>query len=298
MTEVSPVRLKEILFATDFSEIAAKALPYAAAIARGFDSTLCVVHVIPPEEYAHIPMAEREGAIVQLRRAAEERVTRLLTASHFRGIRHDVRLDHGEILPVLAEEVQKRGADLIVLGMHGRHGLGKAMLGSVAEEVICLAEVPVLVIGPAVTVEPEAEVAVERVMYLADFTTGSGRAQHYAEALARKWKAQLTVLYVVRDIWAEPVSTRMPGEAYLRMRLIEEGRIESIDDLQPELAVEFGVAEESIPEAAEKRQTQLLVVEVPAVGHPALASHLPGPLAYTLAAKARCPVLGIRGTVR
>lgn len=293
--EAQPVRLKEIVFATDFSEVSAKALPYAAAIARGFDSTLHVVHVIPKSEYAHIPEAEREAALATARSEAEQRVKALLAASHFRGVRSEVRLDHGEILPVLESEVEKRKADLIVVGMHGRHGLEKALLGSKAEEILRLGPVPVLAVGPEVTVEPEAELEVKRLLCVVDFSPGAGRALHYAEALARRWGTRLTVLYVVRDIWAEPLSTRMPGDGFLRARLIEAGRMQSIDDLEPELVVEFGQAEERVLEVAERSGAQLMVIETSGTEHPALAAHMPGPLAYNLCVHARCPVLGIRG---
>jgi nucleotide-binding universal stress UspA family protein len=288
------VRLQEILFATDFSEISAKALPYAAAIARGFDAALCVVHVIPTEEYGHMGGPDREATIARLHRAAEERITQLLAASHFRGIRHDVRLDHGEILAVLAREAEKRKADLIVLGMHGRHGVQKTLLGSMAEEILELAAVPVLAVGPEVTVAPETEAQVKHVMCVVDFSVGSGRALHYAEALARRWSAHLCALYVVRDIWSEPLATRMPGEAFLRLRMLEEGKMQGIEDLDPRLEVEFGEAEQRILEVAEREGAELIVVDVPATGHPALTAHLPGPLAYNVCARARCPVLGVR----
>jgi nucleotide-binding universal stress UspA family protein len=292
--EPKTVELTEILFATDFSEVSAKALPYAAAIARGFGARLCVLHVISRREYENFPVAEREATIERLHLQAEQRITRLLTASHFAGIRHDVRVDHGEILPVLASEVEKRGAGLIVVGMHGRHGLEKTLLGSMAEEIQWLAEVPVLTVGPEVTVDPEAEVRVKEVLYVAGFAPGSGQALHYAEALVRRCGARMTVLYVVRDIWAEPLSTQMPGDAFLRLRMLEEDRMRSIVDLQPDLVVEFGSAEQRILEVADRRGAQLLVVDVPVNGHPALAAHLPGPLAYNLCAHARCPVIGIR----
>jgi nucleotide-binding universal stress UspA family protein len=288
------VELKQILFATDFSEVSAKALPYAAAIARGFGSTLCVVHVIPKSDYEHIPEAHREATLEKLRDEAEQRVNALLAATHFRGVRHEVRVGWGEVLAAVEAEAHRRNADLIVVGMHGRHGLEKTLLGSKAEEILRIGRIPVLAVGPEVTVAPEAEIDVKRLLCVVDFSSGAGRALGYAEALARRWGSQLTALYVVKDIWAEPLSTRMPGEGFLRARLIEAGWMQSIDDLAPELIVEFGPAEDRALEVAERMRAQMMVVDMPAAGHPALAAHLPGPLAYNLCARARCPVLGIR----
>ena len=174
------VRIAKILFATDFSEVSAKALPYAAAFARRFAAELCVVHVLGDGE----PQQDT-AAVAQLRREAEARTNRLLEGAHFRGVRHQVVLAEGEILPALASVAEQRGADLLVLGMHGRHGLAKALLGSVADEILRLAQVPVLVVGSEVSVPAEEELRVHRVLYAADFSPGCGRALQYAGAIAQ-----------------------------------------------------------------------------------------------------------------
>lgn len=54
-TEHLPIRLKKILFATDFSHTSALALPHAAAFGRRFGSSICVTHIIPLEAFVHIP---------------------------------------------------------------------------------------------------------------------------------------------------------------------------------------------------------------------------------------------------
>jgi nucleotide-binding universal stress UspA family protein len=110
----------------------------------------------------------------------------------------------------------------------------------------------------------------------------------------RRWNAHLTVLYVVHDIWKDPLSTRMSADAFVRLRLLEKDRMRNLEDLECEFAVEFGPVEDRILEFAEKRASQLIVMDVPSTMHPALAAHMPGPLAYNVASHARCPVLGIR----
>ncbi|HTV82484.1 MAG TPA: universal stress protein [Acidobacteriaceae bacterium] len=121
-----------------------------------------------------------------------------------------------------------------------------------AEEVLRLALLPVLVVGPEVTVGPEAEADVRRVLYAADFSPGCGRAMHYAGLLAQAWKAKLLLLHVVEDIWKEPASTRMVTQEFLRMRLLEKGWMKPMAALQPELMVEFGPVEGRILEVAER----------------------------------------------
>jgi nucleotide-binding universal stress UspA family protein len=284
------VRIAKILFATDFSEVSAKALPYAAAFARRFAAELCVVHVLGDGE----PQQDT-AAVAQLRREAEARTNRLLEGAHFRGVRHQVVLAEGEILPALASVAEQRGADLLVLGMHGRHGLAKALLGSVADEILRLAQVPVLVVGSEVSVPAEEELRVHRVLYAADFSPGCGRALQYAGAIAQAEHARLLVLHVVEDIWKEPTSTRLRAEEYLRVRLLEEGWMASIDPVEPELLIDFGPAEDRIVQQAEQHGVELIVLDVPSTTHPVLSAHLPGPLAYNVASHARCPVLAVRG---
>jgi len=290
----STVRIANILFATDFSEISAKALPYAAAFARRFAARLTVVHVIPPAE-AERKAEKGADAKSASRHEAETRINHLLEASHFRGVRHEVVLAEGEILPVLASAAEQRQADLLVLGMHGRHGLAKVLLGSVAEEILRLAQIPVLIVGPDVVVPPEEELTVHRVLYAADFSPGCGRAMQYAGTIARAEHARLLVLHVVGDAWKEPLSTRIEAEEYLRKRLKERGWMASIDPVEPELLVEFGPAEDRIFETAERQRVELLVLDLPPTEHPVLAAHLPGPMAYNVASHAHCPVLAVRG---
>jgi len=289
------IRMATILFATDFSEVSAKALPYAAAFARRFGAELCVVHA--PGGGGTEPGAGNGAAVAatHLRREAEARTNRLLEAAHFRGVRHRVELAEGETLPALARVAAERGADLMVLGMHGWHGLAKLLMGSVAEEILRLAEIPVLLVGPEVSVRPEEELAVERVLCAADFSPGCGRALHYAGAIAAAEHARLLVLHVVEDIWKEPMSTRLRAEEFLRVRLLETGRLGSFDAAEAELLVDFGPAEERIVQQAELHGVELIVLDVPSTAHAMLAAHLPGPVAYNVASHARCPVLAVRG---
>lgn len=291
----STVRIANILFATDFSDISAKALPYAAAFARRFAAELCVVHVIAPEETERAQQSG-EAQKTSNRLKAETRINHLLEMAHFRSVRHDVVLAEGEIFAELASVAEQRRSDLLVLGMHGRHGLAKVLLGSVAEEILRLAGIPVLIVGSDVVVRPEEELTVDVILYAADFSPGCGRAMQYAAAIARAEHARLLVLHVVADAWSEPMSTRLRAEDYLRRRLLEKGWMASINPVEPELLVDFGPVEERILETVERHRVKLIVLDVPPTTHPVLAAHLPGPMAYNVASHARCPVLAVRGS--
>jgi nucleotide-binding universal stress UspA family protein len=264
-------------------------------MARHFGATLYLAHVIPTEDYAHIPQGERDLAVAQMKQRAERQITDLLATSHFQGIPHKIILNHGDVLALLARIIEQHNIDLIVAGTHGKHGLQKLLSGSMAEEIFRFASLPVLAIGPEVVIDPQAEVRVERILYATDFSPESNRAMQYAYALAREYRAHLYFLHVVEDVWTEPVSTRLSAESFCRLQLHKRGFSEIDQDLQPEFLVEFGSAEELALEMAREREVQLMVLNVPLTAHPVLSAHLPGPVAYKIVSHARCPVLGVRG---
>jgi nucleotide-binding universal stress UspA family protein len=291
-----PINFKKILVATDFSPISEAALPYAAAIARHFGSVLFLVHVIPSESYGHIPHEERDAALAGMRQEAEERIKALVAASHFASIPCEVIVVHGDVWPVLSSLAQEHDVDLIVTGTHGRHGFQKLLAGSVAGEIFREAVPPVLLVGPEVTVEPESQLHLERILCIPDFASESGGAVKYAFALAAAYSAELYFLHVVDNVWDEPLCTRMSPEAFFRMRLLEKGWPHKQDDIEPKLLLEFGSPESLMLETAQKQRVQMIILDVSGTRHPDLSAHLPGPLAYNIVSHARCPVLGVLET--
>jgi nucleotide-binding universal stress UspA family protein len=297
MDYTDKVRFDKILLTTDFSSISEKALPYAAAIARHFGAMIYVAHVIPVEDYAHIPPSERSVALSQMKEQAERQITAILSSSHFQGISHKIVLDHGDVLTLLSRIAEEDDIDLIVTGTHGKHGLQKLFSGSMAEEILRIESIPVLAVGPEVVVDPHAEVNIRHILYATDFLPESKRAMRYAYALAKQYGAHLYFLHVVEDVWREPFSTRVSAEAFCRVQLHDRGFSDIEEGIQPEFLVEFGMAEQLTLEVAENRDVQLMVLSVPGTTHPALSAHLPGPIAYNIVSHARCPVLGVRGNV-
>jgi nucleotide-binding universal stress UspA family protein len=141
--------ITKILHPTDFSPCAEHALEYAATLAARFSAPLVLLHVytppttIVPEGYVPLPVDE-----VALRdahsRGLDEQVAR--ARSHFAGIIEPV-LVVGSAWREIVREAKQRGCDLIVLGTHGRGGIARVLLGSVAERVVRKAECPVLTVG-------------------------------------------------------------------------------------------------------------------------------------------------------
>lgn len=139
MTAPTPVDIRQILFATDFSAHSEHAFRAALALAQHFGARLRLIHVV------HRPQ-EQEAARARLQAFAEER----LGAEPF-----TVAVAVGTAAPEIVRYADREKADLIVMGTHGRTGLAHVLLGSVAETVVRHASCQVL------TIRRPAEVALK-----------------------------------------------------------------------------------------------------------------------------------------
>ena len=133
---------KTILFPTDFSTSSDAAIDHAAALANESGATLLVVHVEEP-----LPAYIGEGYYGRPNPPNPE-VRRMLM-----GVRPkneattcEYRLLQGDPVEEIVRLAEEEPVDLIVMGTHGRTGLGRLLMGSVAEAVVSQASVPVLTI--------------------------------------------------------------------------------------------------------------------------------------------------------
>jgi nucleotide-binding universal stress UspA family protein len=144
-----------ILHPTDFSDRSRHALHLACALARDHGARLVVLHV-EPIHYLGLS----EGAIppdpgVILAQAKEQLERLEIPDPNLRSERHFAEGDPAKEILRAAREV---ASDLIIMGTHGRTGLSRLLMGSVAEQVVRRAPCPVLTVKDPV---PAAELAVE-----------------------------------------------------------------------------------------------------------------------------------------
>ncbi|MEQ8764282.1 MAG: universal stress protein [Planctomycetota bacterium] len=144
---------KKILFPTDFSDTSNHALKYAVSLAREYHAELVLVHVVDNSldySFAYSGMTPYQAPLQDYYADIRERTQKLLDDT----IEKEVDLTtktgtevafgtpHREII----ELAKERGADLIVIGTHGRSGLGHLLIGSTAEKVVREAPCPVLTV--------------------------------------------------------------------------------------------------------------------------------------------------------
>jgi len=294
LATVPNIRLQfnNILFPTDFSVFSEAALPYAEVLARRYEATLYPAHVVPPEPYPALPMEPFPVTLDYAWRAAEESLAKLTGLNELKDIHHRALLKQGPLWDVLAGMVEKNRVDLIVLGTHGRTGLSRLTMGSVAEEIYRRASCPVLCVGPKVPHDAKHAPEFRRILFATDFTAASRAALPFALTLAEESEAQLLLLHLIPLV---PVADREVVKRAAIAKLKALIPPEAMDWCRPEFDVRFEFPAEAIVRAAVRHNSDVIVMGVLHSGHARAVSHLPWATATEVVATAPCPVLTVRG---
>jgi nucleotide-binding universal stress UspA family protein len=283
------VVVRNILMAVDFSPSSSGALAYATAIARRYGSRIYLAHVIRPDVYQLVSPEAMETVLDQARHYAEQQMAKILVSGRLRGIPHQVLLGQGELWTVFSKLTEEHEIDLVIVGTHGRTGLEKMLLGSVAERVFRLASCPVLTVGPKVLGEVPEDASVERVLYATDFSPAAASAAAYALSLAQEQQAVLTMLHVADC----ERGSEADGSAEMAERLKSLVPPEADPWCTPRCEIKSGPPADGILEAACELKADLIVM---GVRHPDFSfGHLPPATAYKVVCRAPCPVLTVRG---
>lgn len=143
-------RFRRILHPSDFSKASGPAFRRALALARENRAELRLVHVVMPPAFAledSFMTAKTWRDITQAgRRDAERRLRPLVARARRAGVRVRAAVLEGSAFQEIVREARRRRADLIVIGTHGRTGVARFFLGSVASRVLALAACPVLTV--------------------------------------------------------------------------------------------------------------------------------------------------------
>jgi nucleotide-binding universal stress UspA family protein len=146
------IALKRILIPTDFGETSEAALSYGIALARVFKSQIYLLHV--PEDPGAAAEAEYPfGLFDTMQSAAHDRLGHLLTGGEVGELKPECAMRLGKPSEEIVRYAAEHEIDLIVMGTHGREGIARALIGSVAETVVRRASCPVLTLH-----HPEPEV--------------------------------------------------------------------------------------------------------------------------------------------
>ncbi len=303
---LAETRVKNVLFATDFSPTSETALPYATAICRRYGSTLHSAHVVSEAGMllmtGGVDYVSMGTLYEDAHTEAREKLEQL--SEHCEGIPHRSYVRHGRVWKNLAGLIEENNIDLIVVGTHGRTGFGRLLLGSVAEDILRHAPCPVLTVGPRVSgraklptfrnhrrdlAPPELEL--RHILFATNFGPNALRLARQAVTLAEQFRSRLTLMHVIDDYTD---LGRRPGP-------IDDG-IQRLRDLipddvalpyAPEHVIEFGAPTECILRIAAERETDMIILGARRSAEVG-STHLPFSSAHHVIAHAHCPVLTIR----
>ena len=287
------VGIQNVLIATDFSRYSNTALNFGLQVAKAYSAQAHVVFVIPTDQF----LIAGPEAFVAAKDAARRDLQQLQdelhrTHSHVEGEDYHLYLLEGDVAQSILDFAQQKRTDLIVVGTHGRGGLGKALMGSVAERVFRQSPVPVLTLGPHLRPQTLDHVA-RNILVAADFTPASARAARYAALLARENKAKLTLLHVVDpkklDHVLDPAAVKRGIEQRLADLLGPEGLA-----VHYSVQIEAGPVVPAILHTLKQLGADLMVIGVHRSS--GVLDRLMFPHAYELVCASSCPVLTLRGS--
>jgi nucleotide-binding universal stress UspA family protein len=195
---MEPFEPRLILVPTDFSEPAAHALRYASALSERFGAHLLVIHAdrfVPVMDFTAIPA----GVFSDLQESMIENAREVLQAHAEENISaavpFDLRVIVGDTLDTIAAQIRESGANLVVMGTHGRTGVSRLLFGSVTESVMRMSTVPVIAVNPGAS----ERAVIRKVLCPITFTETSRAALQYAAALADTPTAPLVLAQAIDD---------------------------------------------------------------------------------------------------
>ncbi len=195
-TSETSAPFRHILVATDFSELSQRALCDALLLAEETHARLSIVHVLHNDrKYAALenpPEIDLDSLV------AKKRIEALVDEFEPLHKIESTFLRRGPVAEHVRSVIEEQAIDLLVIGTHGRGGLQKLVLGSVAEQLLRLAPCPVMTLGPMAEISAVHHgPGFHRILFATDFGKGSTRALPLALALARAGHAKLTLLHMM-----------------------------------------------------------------------------------------------------
>jgi nucleotide-binding universal stress UspA family protein len=288
------VGIKNVLIATDFSHHSDAALRYGLEFAHLYGARAEIVYVVPTEEFVLAGPEGLHAAREAARRDLLEFKARLgCTGALVDDVDYHLAMLEGPVADCLLQCAREKKSDLLVVGTHGRRGLGKFVLGSVVEKVFRHSPVPVLTVGPHIHLPHKVDLT-RHILAPCDLTPKSHPAVQYACTLAQAQHAQLTVLHVVERLSEVKHLDPYGVKQEIKEQLADvAGRIPEGVDVRYQ--VEFGNVAATVLGVASESSADLIVVGVrPSSG---VLDRFMWPIAYELVREAACPVLTIRGSV-
>jgi nucleotide-binding universal stress UspA family protein len=273
-----------ILVATDGSEESREAVRFGASLTRALSGRLTLVHIVPPHPSEEPPRDPHD--VDALLNSAQAEAAKY-------GVEVTTRVEVGDPAEAIVGVRREIAADMLVVGTHGRKGIARVVLGSVAESLYKRALCPVAVVRKF----DRSSGSFGPLVAPTDFSDGGNHAVQAAALLARTLDVQLKVLHVLPE--ALPPKGEEDPEAMRRaaetLRRNAEARLRSLAEklrLKPEqveLALVTGVDAAEIVHIGKEIDAGCIVMGTR--GLSGLPRVLLGSVTDQVLREAPCPVL-------
>ena len=286
------IKVKRILFATDFLESSRLALDYATAIAHYFKATLVMLNVIELSQAGmEAEMETRSPCMTRL--YAQKRLDALASAVRANEVLTETHVQKGVPWECILASVASYHADMLVLAVHGIHrGLAHLLIGSNTERILMSAACPTLTIGARARAGVELGFHPKEILYYSDLSPAAAAAAPYALWLGKVFHTPVEVCQLTPK--------RASNNPELLKRMVER-YCKSVGQLIPEAQPEWcesafhlqrSVAVDQVIDRATTNLAGMIVSGLKP--RSTFGRHVHTSFAYRLLANARCPVLTIR----
>lgn len=296
------INFQRILCATDLSNFSNSAVKQAIWMAKTFDATLYICHIID------LPMVTMHGAayvyqedqIEEMKSGAMDQISQLAGDAD---LVWESIVEKGPVSSTLCRLAVEKQADLTIVATHGRTGLKRLFLGSVTERLLRTIDSPLLVVTPPEKTDEMAKRAptygFKNILVGCDFSKDSGRAVQFGFSLAQEFEATIHLVHVVESFVYRDTMMRAPA----KMEELDElttGCRRRIEDLVPEgaddwctvrITCETGKPFQKLIAYAEANRIDLIVLGVR--GHSLVETLLLGSTTDRVIRGVACPVLSV-----
>lgn len=292
--------ISRVLCPVDFSDHSARVAAHAVAIARWYDARVTLLHIWVNQASIELPPlvlgeTERTELLDELRHLAEPH----------HGVPFDFLVrEASDVHQEILNQAETLSADLLVVGSHGRSGIGRLLLGSITEKLLRKATCPVMIVPHhAADVAVDRPPRFERILCPVDFSDSSLRAVTTAMELAQESNATLTLMHAIEippelseymppsDVSLEAIRAAAVAASLTRLRDLVPDSVRTFCTV--ETTVVEGAAYRHILAVAAERQTDLIVMGVH--GRGAIDLLVFGSNTARVTRAATCPVLVVPG---
>ncbi|MEW6668050.1 MAG: universal stress protein [Thermodesulfobacteriota bacterium] len=296
------VPLKRLIAATDFSDMADVAVHYGIRLAREFGAKLYLCHVIPFSSTVSLGEAA-SGVLSQHRHLMDEAHGRLGELIGGVSVEWEPVVRVGNPAEEVARATVEKKADLAVCATHGRSGLKRLFLGSVAERLVRILPCPLLVVRPGaqgLAAWTEGSIRFRKVLLGTDFSADSELALSYALSLAQEFQSELHLVHVVEPpVYKNLLKPGKEEEAELhRLRGLLKEKLPGLvpQDARhwctPVTGLLAGQPYDELTKYAVVNEIDLIVLGMR--GHGLVESLFVGSTTYRVIRQAPCPVLSVQ----